>query len=106
MMSRPVDQATAEKRQGRPGLVRLPAPRYPEKYPEKRGDGTPHPKAGLPHPQANQVIRNTVRFVDSDTGEQISEHSTGPAFWNEDGTAVDSDLTAGPPGVLAGGEGG
>ena len=112
-MPRPVDQVTAaERARGRPGLVRLAVPRHPERYPDTmvrldaKGEPVtvPHPKAGQPHPQSNQVIRGTVRFVDSDTGEQISEHSTGPAFWNEDGTAVDPDLTAGPPGFLAAGK--
>src|SRR3990172_12367875 len=105
-MPRPVDQVTADERgKGRPGLVRLAAPRYPEVFPDtvRRADGTvvPHPQAGQPHPQANQVIRNTVHFRDPDKGERMSVHSTGPAFWNSDGSAVDSDLTAGPPGFLA-----
>ena len=119
-MPRPVDQVTADERaKGRPGLVRLAAPRYPEKYPDKIlrvVDGEPvrdakndlvydpHPQAGQPHPQANQVIRGAVRFRDEDTGDRISVHSTGPAFWTEDGTAVDTDLTAGPPGFLAAGK--
>jgi len=114
-MPRPVDQVTADERaKGRPGLVRLAAPRYPERFPDtvrRVVDGRPvfdaagkpvfdpHPKAGQPHPQANQVVRNTVQFRDG--GERISVHSTGPAFWNSDGTAVDSDLTSGPPGFLA-----
>ena len=108
-MPRPVDLVTAEKRKGRPGLVRLAVPRYPERYPETvvrldvEGEPVtaPHPNAGQPHPRANQVVRNTIHFRDADTGEPVSVHSTGPAFWTEDGTAVDSDLITGPPGFLA-----
>ena len=109
-MPRPVDQVTADERgKGRPCLVRLAAPRYPEVFPDtvvRLVDGVrvtvPHPKAGQLHPQAGQVVRNTVQFRDPDRpGERISVHSTGPAFWNSDGSAVDSDLTAGPPGFLA-----
>src|SRR3990172_4098053 len=101
-MPRPVDQVTADERgKGRPGLVRLAAPRYPEAFPDtvRRADGTvvPHPQAGQPHPQAGQVVRNTVHFRDPDRpGERISVHSTGPAFWNSDGSAVDTDLIVGP----------
>jgi len=103
-MPRPVDQVTADERgKGRPGLVRLAAPRYPEVFPDtvvRLVDGVrvtvPHPKAGQLHPQAGQVVRNTVRFRDTDTGGHVSVHSTGPAFWNSDGSAVDSDLIVGP----------